>query len=161
MIEILHVKCLPLNITQFEWIFNLVHSDAFCLILVHWGLDKPLLKIQGGHKMKKCSPEKVSLIKCLWIDTLYTQNLDFITHELTCSRYDLAKVDFWQIQKLKISLSRKKSHMLIKSTVFNFLHIFQLIQTVLKSNFLNLVLNIHVCLYKNYKILFLLEKNDF
>ena len=111
--------------------------------------------------MKKCSPEKVSLIKCLRIDTLYTQNLDFITHELTCSRYDLAKVDFWQIQKLKISLSRKKSHMLIKSTVFNFLHIFQLIQTVLKSNFLNLVLNIHVCLYKNYKILFLLEKNDF
>mgnify|MGYP000167698269 CR=1 FL=1 len=94
--------------------------------------------------MKKCSPEKVSLIKCLRIDTLYTQNLDFITHELTCSRYDLAKVDFWQIQKLKISLSRKKSHMLIKSTVFNFLHIFQLIQTVLKSNFLNLVLNIHV-----------------
>ena len=112
-----------------------VHSDAFCLFLVHWGLDKPLLKIQGGHKMKKCSPEKVSLIKCLRIDTLYTQNLDFITHELTCSRYDLAKVDFWQIQKLKISLSRKKSHMLIKSTVFNFLHIFQLIQTVLKSNF--------------------------
>ena len=86
----------------------LVHSDAFCLILVHWGLDKPLLKIQGGHKMKKCSPEKVSLIKCLRIDTLYTQNLDFITHELTCSRYDLAKVDFWQIQKLKISLLRKK-----------------------------------------------------
>ena len=85
-----------------------VHSDAFCLILVHWGLDKPLLKIQGGHKMKKCSPEKVSLIKCLRIDTLYTQNLDFITHELTCSRYDLAKVDFWQIQKLKISLLRKK-----------------------------------------------------
>ena len=26
-----------------------VHSDAFCLFLVHWGLDKPLLKIQGGH----------------------------------------------------------------------------------------------------------------
>ena len=112
-----------------------VHSDAFCLILVHWGFDKPLLISQGGHKMKKCSPEKVSLIKCLRIDTLYTQNLDFITHELACSRYDLAKVDFWQIQKLKISLSRKKSHMLIKSTVFNFLHIFQLIQTVLKSNF--------------------------
>ena len=28
---------------------TLVHSDAFCLFLVHWGLDKPLLKIQGGH----------------------------------------------------------------------------------------------------------------
>ena len=26
-----------------------LHSDAFCLFLVHWGLDKPLLKIQGGH----------------------------------------------------------------------------------------------------------------
>ena len=51
--------------------------------------------------------------------------------------------------------------MLIKSTVFNFLYIFQLIQKVLKSNFLNLVLNIHICLYKNSKILFLLEKNNF
>ena len=26
-----------------------LHSDAFWLFLVHWGLDKPLLKIQGGH----------------------------------------------------------------------------------------------------------------
>ena len=51
--------------------------------------------------------------------------------------------------------------MLIKSTVFNFLYIFQLIQKVLKSNFSNLVLNIHICLYKNSKILFLLEKNNF
>ena len=51
--------------------------------------------------------------------------------------------------------------MLKKSTVFNFLYIFQLIQKVLTSNFLNLVLNIHICLYKNSKILFLLEKNNF
>ena len=75
------------------------------------GVGQAPVEIQGGHRMKKCSPEKVSLIKCLRIDTLYTQNLDFITHELTCSRYDLAKVDFWQIQKLKISISKiKKSH---------------------------------------------------
>ena len=51
--------------------------------------------------------------------------------------------------------------MLKKSTVFNFLYIFQLIQKVLTSNFLNLVLNIHICLYKNSKILFQLEKNNF
>ena len=51
--------------------------------------------------------------------------------------------------------------MLKKSTVFNFLYIFQLIQKVLTSNFKNLVLNIHICLYKNYKNLFLLEKNNF
>ena len=51
--------------------------------------------------------------------------------------------------------------MLKKSTVFNFLYIFQLIQKVLTSNFLNLVLNIHICFYKNSKILFLLEKNNF
>ena len=68
---------------------------------------------------------------------------------------------FGQMQKLKISISKIKSHMLIKATVFNFLYIFQLIQKVLQSNFLNLVLNIHICLYKNYKILFLLEKNNF
>ena len=51
--------------------------------------------------------------------------------------------------------------MLKKSTVFNFLYIFQLIQKVLTSNFLNLVLNIHICLYKNSNILFLLENNNF
>ena len=51
--------------------------------------------------------------------------------------------------------------MLKKSTVFNFLYIFQLIQKVLTSNFLNLVLNIHICLYKNSKIMFLLEKINF
>ena len=51
--------------------------------------------------------------------------------------------------------------MLKKSTVFNFLYIFQLIQKVLTSNFLNLVLDIHICLYKNSNILFLLEKNNF
>ena len=65
------------------------------------------------------------------------------------------------MQKLKLSISKIKSCMLKKSTVFNFLYIFQLIQKVLTSNFLNLVLNIHICLYKNSKILFLLEKNNF
>ena len=62
------------------------------------------------------------------------------------------------MQKLKLSISKIKSCILKKSTVFNFLYIFQLIQKVLTSNFLNLVLNIHICLYKNSKILFLLEK---
>ena len=65
------------------------------------------------------------------------------------------------MQKLKLSISKIESCMLKKSTVFNFLYIFQLIQKVLTSNFLNLVLNIHICLYKNSKILFLLEKNNF
>ena len=51
--------------------------------------------------------------------------------------------------------------MLKKSIVFNFLYIFQLIQKVLTSNFLNLALDIHICLHKNSKILFLLEKNNF
>jgi hypothetical protein len=87
--------------------------------------------------------------------------LEFIHPELTCSRPDQAKVVFWQMQKLKLSISKIKSRMLKKSTLFNFLYIFQLIQKVLTSNFLNLVLNIHICLYKNSKILFLLEKNNF
>ena len=42
-----HVK---LEICSFVMNFNsAVHSDAFWQFLVHWGLDKPLLKIQGGH----------------------------------------------------------------------------------------------------------------
>ena len=35
------------NSTEFSLSAS-VHSDAFCLFLVHWGLEKPLLKIQGG-----------------------------------------------------------------------------------------------------------------
>ena len=136
----------------------ILHSDAFWPFLVHWGLDKHLLKIQGGHINKKCSPEKVSIIRHLQIDTSYTQNLEFIHHELACSRSDQAKVVFWQMQKLKHSISKIKRCML---KVFNFLYIFQLIQKVLTSNFFNLVLNIHICLYKNSKILFLLAKNNF
>ena len=62
------------------------------------------------------------------------------------------------MQKLKISISRIKSHMMKKSTVFNFLLISQLIQKVLQSNFSKLVLNIHIFLYKNSKILFQHEK---
>ena len=71
----------------------------------------------------------------LQIDALPTQKMEFIHHELACSRSDQAKVFFWQMQKLKILISEIKSHMLIKSTVFNFLYIFQLIQKFLTSNF--------------------------
>ena len=74
---------------------------------------------------------------------------------------DQAKVGFWQMQKLKISISKMKSHMLKKSIVFNFLLISQLIQKVLQSNLSKLVLNIHIYLYKNSKILFLHEKLSF
>ena len=90
-----------------------------------------------------------------------SQKLEFIHHELACSRSDQAKVVFLQMQKLKLSISKIKSGMLKKSTVFNFLYIFQLFQKVLTSNFLNLVLNIHIWLYKDSKILFLLEKKIF
>ena len=37
------------NFKKFQIRLTLLHSDAFWLFLVHWGLDKPLLKIQGGH----------------------------------------------------------------------------------------------------------------
>ena len=76
--------------------------------LIRWGFRKPLLP---------------------------TQKLEFIHPELTCSRTDQAKVVFWQMQKLKLSISKIKSCMLKKSTVFNFLYIFQLIQKALTSNF--------------------------
>jgi hypothetical protein len=77
---------------------------------------------------------------------------------LPVPRTDREKVGFWQMQKLKILVSKIKSHMLKKSTIFNFLLISQLIQKVLQSNFSKLVLNMHTYLYKNSKILFLLEK---
>jgi hypothetical protein len=47
--------------------------------------------------------------------------LDFIHHELTCSRPDQAKVVFWQMQKMKISISRIKSQKLKFSTFCLFL----------------------------------------
>ena len=120
--------------------------------------EAPVENSWGSYEIKKCDSKKVSFIWHLQMDTLHAQNLEFIHHELACSRSDQAKVVFWQMQKLKLSISKIKSCMLKKSTVFNFLYIFQLIQKVLTSNFLNLVLNIHICLYKNSKILFLLEK---
>ena len=119
-----------------------------------WGWTSHCWKFKGVIWNKKCSPEKVSINWHLQIDTFYTQNFEFFYHELTCSRPDQAKVVFWQMQKFKISNSKIKSHMLIKSTVLNFLNIFQLIQKVLMSNFKYLVLNIPKWLYKNYKILF-------
>ena len=118
----------------------------------------PVENAWGTYKIKNVAQKKLAILQ---IDALPTQKMEFIHHELACSRSDQAKVVFWQMQKLKLSISKIKSCMLKKSTVFNFLYIFQLIQKVLTSNFLNLVLNIHICLYKNSKILFLLEKNNF
>ena len=43
----------------------------------------------------KCSPKKVFIIWHFQIDTLHTQKS--IHYELSCSRRDLAKVDFWQL----------------------------------------------------------------
>jgi hypothetical protein len=81
----------------------------------------PVENSRGSYKIKKCSPEKVSIKRHLQIDTLYTQNLEFIHHELACSRSDQEKKVFWQMQKLKLSISKIKSCMLKKSTIFNFL----------------------------------------
>ena len=41
-------RYLPTLLTL-AWQTAPLHSNAFWLFLVHWGLDKPLLKIQGGH----------------------------------------------------------------------------------------------------------------
>jgi hypothetical protein len=74
-------------------------------------LEKPLLKIHGGIQNKKCSPEKVSITMHLQINSLYTQNLEYIHHELTCSRSDQAKVAFWADAKIEdFNFKRNKSH---------------------------------------------------
>ena len=39
----------PQNFQPIPSAWSKVHSDAFWPFLVHWGLDKPLLKIQRGH----------------------------------------------------------------------------------------------------------------
>ena len=47
----------------------------------------------------------------LQIDTLYKQNLEYIHHELTCSRSDQAKVVFWADAKIEdFNFKNKKSH---------------------------------------------------
>ena len=95
--------------------------DHFCST---GGWRSPCWKFMGVLWNKKCDSEKVSIIWHLQMDTLHAQNLEFIHHELACSRSDQAKVVFWQMQKLKHSISKIKSCMLKKSTVFNFLYIF-------------------------------------
>ena len=42
-----------------------------------WGFGKPLLKIQGSRRKKKCSPLKVDVIS-----QILTQKLKLIYHEL-------------------------------------------------------------------------------
>ena len=66
--------------------FQTVHRGAFCQFIFRWGFGKPLLRILGFTENKKCSPEKVSIIMYLQIDTLHTQKLEFIHLELACSR---------------------------------------------------------------------------
>jgi hypothetical protein len=93
------------------------------------------------------------------MDTLYTQNLEYIHYELTCSRSDQAKVVFWADAKIEDFNFKNKKSDVDKSYSFQ-LYIFQLIQKILNSNFLNLISNIQICLNKNDKILFLLEKKN-
>ena len=62
------------------------------------------------------------------------------------------------MQNMRVSISKIKSPMLKNSTIFNFLLRSQLIQIVLQLNFLNLVSNMHIYLYKNSKIQFFHQK---
>ena len=60
-----------------------MHIGAKCPFIFRWGFGKPLLRIQGFTENKKYSPDKVSIIWYLQIDTLPTQ-LEFIHLELAC-----------------------------------------------------------------------------
>ena len=79
----------------------------------------------------------------MWIFSTW----DFLFLKLKSSFFAFAKKRF--LQKMRISISKIKSPMLKNSTIFNFLLISQLIRNVLQSNFLNLVSNMHIYLYKN------------
>ena len=86
--------------------------------IFRWGFSKPLLRIQRCIENKKCSPEKVSIFRKLQIDTLSTQNLELIYLELACSRTEHQKWVFWQMQKLRVPISK------IKITYEKILHFF-------------------------------------
>ena len=133
-----------------------MHIGAKWPFIFRWGFHKPLLRIQRFIENKKCSPEKVSIIWYLQIDTLCKQKLKFIHLELP--RPEQQKWVFWQMQKLRVSISKMKSNMWKNSTFFNFFSISQLIQIVLQLNFSELVLNMQIYLYKNSKIMFPHEK---
>ena len=81
----------PIIFTYFDtkWkylLFEALHIGAKCPFIFRWGFGKPLLRIQGFTENKKCSPEKISIIKYLQIDTLHTQKLEFFCLELACPR---------------------------------------------------------------------------
>ena len=79
-----------INVKQFPSkdipITTALHRGAKCPFIFRWGFGKPLLRIQGFTENKKCSPEKVSIIKYLQINTLHTQKLEFFCLELACPR---------------------------------------------------------------------------
>ena len=62
---------------------------------------------------------------------------------------------------MRFSISKIKSPMLKKSTIFNFLQFSQLIRNVLASNFFKLASYMHIYLYKNSKIQFFHQKKFF
>ena len=102
----------------------------------------PVENSRRSYKIKKCRPEKVSIIWHLQIDTLPTQKLEFIKMGIEN-----------KIQILFKTWSGKGGFL----AIFNFLLISQLIQKFLQSNFSKLVFNMHIYLYENSKILFLVE----
>jgi hypothetical protein len=123
--------------------------------------EAPVENSWGSYKIKNVAQKKLVSFGTFRLIPYMHKIWNISTMNLPVQDLIRQKWFFGQMQKLKISISKIKSHMLIKAIVFNFLHIFQLIQKVLNSYFLNLVSNIHICLHKNYKILFLLEKNNF
>ena len=118
---------------------TILGTSQWCVLTISSPLgvgQAPVKNSWGTYEIKNVAQKKLVLISAFrLIPYTYTQNLEFIHHELACSRSDQAIVVFWQMQKLKLSISKIKSCMLKKSTVFNFLYIFQLIQKVLTSNF--------------------------
>jgi hypothetical protein len=69
----------------------------FCPVGV-WEAPVKNSKFKGVIENKQCSPEKVSIICYLQIDTLPTQKLMQNYHELSCSILERQKLVFCQMQ---------------------------------------------------------------
>lgn len=107
-----------------------LHIGAKCPFIFRWGFGKPLLRIQGFTENKKCSPEKISRIKYLQIDTLHIHKLEFINLELACPRPGQQKF-FWANAKIEGSnVKNQKSHV---KKIFSF-HFFVNFSTDSKSS---------------------------
>ena len=138
---------------MYEWFLQELETAHWCKMTISVPLGVwqfPVENVSGVIKNKRCKPKKVNIIWHLQIDTLPTGVYPLWTYLFKTWS---CKSGFWaDLVDAKIkyfNFKNEKSHV---DKIYSF-QLFVDFSTDSKSpaiKFLNLVLNIHICLYKDF-----------